>query len=326
MQKRSSQHFYDQAWFWDMLIILLLIVSAASSHWLFFLLQKPHDALITIGLGTFFAVMSIGFLLTFYGSFIEPKLLRIKHQQIAIKNAPTLRIAIASDFHVGPYKKAAFVKHVVERINGLKPDVIFLVGDFLDNEKSNLSDLKPLKNLKAPKGIFAVTGNHDAGMYLDIHKRPYQTVDRTKELEAMLEPMGIHFLKNEHTILEIEKKKIAIAGIDDAFMEECDLEGAIADIPKNIPIILLSHNPDIIRDSLSKTCDLIISGHTHGGQIRLPFIGPLCPMPIRIPKKYDQGLFKMNKNCTLFITHGLGETWARARLFCVPEIVVVEIR
>ena len=325
MHQLKNRHFYDQPFFWDALIVLLLIFSAYSGYWSFVTLQVPHGFVATTMLWISFWVMTIGFILTFYGSYIEPRFLVINHQEITIKNAPPLRIVLASDFHAGTYRHASSIKRIVARINALKPDLIFLLGDFLDDERSALSDLKPLKHLRAGRGIFAVTGNHDAGCYLDLHQHPYCTVDRTKEVEKLLEPMGIHFLQNEHTILEVDGKKIAIAGIDDAFMKECDLKNAIVDIPKNTPIILLSHNPDIIRDPLSKTCNLIVSGHTHGGQIRLPFIGPLGPIPTRISRKYDQGLFKLNKNCTLFISHGLGETWARARLFCVPEIVVMEV-
>ena len=170
-----------------------------------------------------------------------------------------------------------------------------------------------------------MTGNHDAGCYLDIHQQAYKTVDRTKALEDFLEPKGIRFLKNQHVVVTLHSQKIAIVGVDDAFMQECNLEKALHNIPTHTPRILLSHNPDIIRDPLSHDCDLIVSGHTHGGQIRLPFIGALGPIPTRISKKYDQGSFKLNKKCTLFITHGIGETWARARLFCPPEIVCMEI-
>lgn len=325
MQQRTHQHFYDQPWFWDILIVLVLLISATMSLLSYRALQLPHSWVVNEALGILFIMMTVGFCLTFYGSFIEPERLIIKHQKITIKNAPKLRIVVASDFHVGPYKQIVFMKRVVDRINALEPDIVFLMGDFIDNENSLVEHLSPLRNLHAKIGVFAITGNHDAGCYLDIQQQPYQTVDRTKEVRDFLEPMGIHFLQNEHTVLMSGKKSIAIAGTEDAFSKHCDLKSAIADIPQNVPCILLSHNPDIIRDPLSNRCNLILSGHTHGGQIRLPFIGPLGPIPTRISKIYDQGLFKLNKNCTLFITHGLGETWARARLFCPPEIVAMEI-
>lgn len=325
MIRRSDHHFYDKPWFWDAMIALLLIGSAFVT---FLSLQAVDDVshpLARIALLALIIVMVIGFGLTFYGSFVEPKRLVVRKENIMIPNAPRLRIVMASDFHVGPYKGKAFMQKVVEAINAQNPDMIFLLGDFIDTERSSLEDLEPLKYLKATHGIFAIVGNHDAGHYLTLDRTPYVTVDRTEDVKSVLEAMNITFLRNEHRLLTLDHGTICIAGTDDSFMKSCSLIDTFKHIHIDTPIILLSHNPDIINDHLYQRSDVILSGHTHGGQIRLPFIGPLGPMPTRIARRIDQGWFTLKSKTKLFITHGCGETWARARLFCPPEIVVLEV-
>lgn len=325
MKKLRSHHFYDQPWFWDALIIVLIGFSLWSSFWFWDALKLDHNAGVSTLLWILFAVMAVGCALTIYGSFIEPLLLIIHRKKIQIQNAPALRIAIASDFHVGAYNGKEFIERIAKRINSLKPDMIFLLGDFIESEESSIEELAPLKMLTAPHGVFAITGNHDAGHYMTWDRIPYTTIDRTEDIRALLTSMKITFLRNKHVILKIGKQEIAIAGTDDSFMESCDLDATLKNIPESTPIILLSHNPDIINDPHHERCDLIVSGHTHGGQLRLPFIGALGPIPTRIARKFDQGLFQLTEKTKLFITHGLGETWARARLFCPPEIVLLDI-
>lgn len=302
--------------FWENLLWVLLTSSLALCI-LFWMLQWWIST----------ALVACIFLVMVYGSFLEPQRIILNKKSIHIKDAPHLRVAIASDFHTGAYKDARFVRRVVDRINALQPDLILLPGDFLDDADSPLENLEPLKNLKAPHGVFAVIGNHDAGTYRRWGKGDiFTTTDRSREVQDTLQGMGIIVLRNAHRILIIDGKTLAIAGTDDAWMESCDLQGAFAGIPGNTPIILLTHSPDAILNEKSLRADLIISGHTHGGQIRLPFIGAIGPIPDHLGRKYDHGLFGLENDCQLYITHGVGETGVRARLCCPPEIVVLSIR
>ena len=107
---------------------------------------------------------------------------------------------------------------------------------------------------------------------------------------------------------------------------EDNIGAALDGIADDLPIILLSHNPSVINQNDSLQADLIVSGHTHGGQIRLPGIGPLGGVPTDIDQKYDQGTFAINNHTTLAITRGLGESSPRARLFAWPEILLLETK
>ncbi len=298
--------------FWDMLIALMMLASLAVF---------VYGGMIGwLGL--------IAFAVLIYGSFIEPRMITVNKKSIQIKGLHNLTIAVIADQHVGPFKGEAYMRRVVKKTNTLKPDLILLPGDFIYDHVSDIHALNPLKDLRAPLGIFAVLGNHDTGHMLDRGRgafMPYRTPDSSTDVITLLKSMNIPVLRNEHRILRHAGQTFALAGTDHTLMESCDLEQSLQGIPEKIPVILLSHIPDIILNDAFKRASLIISGHTHGGQIRLPFIGALYPIPDLLGNKFDQGLFDLGEDRILAITHGVGETLARARLFCPPEILAIHI-
>lgn len=303
--------------FWDTLIallcialILLMIVSAMS------LSSQPVSVL---GIMAGYA----GLVIILYGSFLEPKRIKLNTKSIHI-DAPHLRIAVIADLHVGPYKRSSYLERVVKDANALEPDLIFLVGDFLFDHTSDIAHLDPLRDLQAAHGIFAVLGNHDSGHHL-LHGKHYQTLDRSDEVASFLEERGITMLRNSSKRLMIDDIAFRVAGIDDIWMPSFDLDAAFDGADEHEPVILLAHNPDVISDTRSHKASLIVSGHTHGGQIRLPFIGSIYPIPTLLGRAYDQGIFSINDRTMLAITHGIGETQTRARLFCPPEILLLSL-
>jgi predicted MPP superfamily phosphohydrolase len=104
-----------------------------------------------------------------------------------------------------------------------------------------------------------------------------------------------------------------------------DLSTTLKEVKDTHPLILLSHNPDVILRDEHKRAALIISGHTHGGQFRLPLIGAIAPIPNELGRRYDRGIFTLDNGVILAITQGMGETMARARIFCPPEILMLKI-
>jgi len=295
---------------WDVFIVMLV---------LFFLgaMKLVAHPLLDI-------LAAIGALTIVYGSFIEPRRIHLNKKSIRIPGLPAMKIILIADFHCGPFKKARYLKRVVEKANALKPDLILLPGDFVYDHDSNLDDLEPLKNLKARYGMYATLGNHDSGHHLLNNKIHYQTRDISENITEYVRELGITILRNESLMISIDGKKIAIAGIDDLWMESADLEKTLQHVA-DAPVILLSHNPDVILHDRNTRASLIVSGHTHGGQVRLPFIGSIYPIPDRLGRSYDQGIFHLSDKTTLAVTHGIGETMARARLFCPPEILVLNI-
>lgn len=267
----------------------------------------------------------LGFLTLTWGTFIEPRTLVITREKVSFPYPQPLRIAVLSDQHVGPYSSKAFMEKIVARTNAERPDVVFLVGDYIHSADSALDDLQPLQDLEAPMGVYAVLGNHDVGMYrLYDTAGPFAKQSRAEDVTAYLEKLDITMLRNEHTVIPTSRGPVAVAGIDDLWTGHADLEAAMEDIPLNAPVILLSHNPDVIQEERSSTAHLILAGHTHGGQIRLPLLGPVPSIPTHLGKAYDQGIFHVDSDTTLAITRGTGQSGPRARLFAPPEILILE--
>jgi len=259
-----------------------------------------------------------------YMRYVEPQILTHTRYPLRLP-LPTMRIAIVTDFHAKPTKGARFFQRVVNAVQASSPDLILLGGDLLDQLDSSLEALEPLRQLRAPLGVYSVLGNHDTGAMDPNITEPLPMHPLTEKLVAHLENFGIAMLQNRHVVLTHNGRSFALAGIGDIWSKHHDLELALKNVPADLPVLLLSHNPDIAADPLSKRACLIVSGHTHGGQFRLPFYGPLPNLRTVIGKKFDQGLFPVWESTTLLISRGVGEALTQARLLAWPEVVTVDI-
>ncbi len=266
------------------------------------------------------------FFLTAYGTFVEPKLLTVTQASVPLRTDRPLRIVLLADLHVGAYVQASDTERVVRRVNGLFPDLILIAGDFVasDNlDARTFSSLSPLKDLRSSYGTFAVLGNHDHGVYrtfFGVYRAPE---DRSETIAEFLRSLNMTVLVNASENVTVGTDTVTIAGVDDAWSGKADLLRTLQERPAGVPTILLSHNPDVILDPLSREADLIVSGHTHGGQIRLPWIGSLATLPTRLGPAFDQGIFALGRERTLVITRGIGELGPRARLFAPPQIMLL---
>lgn len=266
-----------------------------------------------------------GALLTAYGSFVEPQIIVVNSHTVTHPLGQNMRIAVISDLHVGPYKHAAFVQKTVDAVNATLPDMVLLPGDFILGESPDLSALAALQDLRAPLGVFGVLGNHDMGEFETLFGERYTKKNRGEEVATSLAKYGVRMLRNDHVIIPVPDGVVAVAGVDDIWTGHADISQSLSGIPDGAYVILLSHNPSIIDDSAIAPAHLIVSGHTHGGQLRLPLIGPLARIPVSIGQEFDEGMFPLQNGGTLAITRGVGESSARARLFAWPEVMVVEI-
>lgn len=264
----------------------------------------------------------IGFFTVLYGAFVEPQIIVTTHHSVAFPARQPLTIAVISDLHVGPFKGKRFVERVVKKVNATKPDLVFIPGDFLYTSEAKLEDLAPLGNIHASFGIYAVIGNHDLGNIGENGGTRYKNA--SDAIEKYLADMHIITLRGTSAIVHMPGGDIAIAGMDDPLFRNYELTQTLASVPKDMPLILLSHSPDIILNDQSKRAQLIVTGHTHGGQIRLPFMGPLAKIPDRLGRQYDQGIFTIDADTTLAITRGVGESGVRARLFAWPEVMILD--
>lgn len=312
---------------WDLLLVIAMTAPAAVAllcH--FWIRQHPKSRwwsrlpLRLIGL-----VCALGTLCVAYGSFIEPQIIVVSRYQVPFPTQKPLKIALLSDLHVGPYKGAAFVRRLVDETNAQLPDMVLIAGDLIADETSDLSGLAPLQALSAPLGVFAVTGNHDAGRFMQLDMvTPLARSDRSDAVSETLESLGLRVLRNENVTVRLGDESISIAGVDDIWSGHSSLDRALAGVPAERPLILLAHQPDVILDTLSTRADLVATGHTHGGQIRLPWYGAFGPMPSRIGRQYDQGVFTVGNDTELAISRGAGESILRSRFFAWPEVMLLQ--
>lgn len=254
--------------------------------------------------------------------FIEPNIYHISHHSLKVPFLPKalngLKIVHLSDLHYKPDKDEDLLSTVVEKVNHINPDLIILTGDYVDIDKSGIDPmLEHLAKLKSKHGILACMGNHD-GWVNDGDGEYYKT---------RFEKNGIQFLINENTALRINNEKLYIAATDFIWGGNPNPIATLKGISKGAPLITMVHEPDYFDTMLEhRENHLQLSGHTHGGQCRVPFIN-YAPKKVKFGKKYIYGEYlKEAKNSSVFVTKGLGTTSIRVRFSCLPEIALHTIQ
>jgi len=264
-----------------------------------------------------FAVFFMAGVLYIYARFVEPNLLVVKYENIKSsrisEDAPGLKIVQFSDTHISEYFDLRDLKKIAEKINEENPDIVVFTGDLIDEynsyeNKENISEIwEILGSIDAPLGKSAVYGNHDYGGGAE---RIYGKI---------MEESGFVILKNEN--VELEDYNINIAGMDDAIfgVSERDRLAGLAD--EGSYNILLSHEPDVVDYMLEYNIDLFLAGHSHGGQVNLPFVNVLPPLG----EKYKAGMysFKNYRQTLLYANIGLGTTKIPLRFMAPPELTVL---
>jgi uncharacterized protein len=265
-----------------------------------------------LGIAGTFGLLGTGI----YSFAIERFWLDIREVRIVLAHLPRsfsgLRIVLLSDIHFGFFYFAKNFSHVIDEINGLRPDVICFTGDLIDSETC-LGSLEPaipfLTRLQAPLGKFAVLGNHD-----------YRS--GIKHVIRGLKSGGFQVLQNQHAVLQKANERIYLIGLDDVLEGKPNLLTAMKGIPETACNILLVHEPDYACYTRKFPIDLQLSGHSHGGQVRVPFIWPFFTS--RMGKKYVSGLYKTG-NLRVYTNRGLGTTTLPLRFLCRPEITVITL-
>jgi len=229
---------------------------------------------------------------------------------LAIKNLhPNLEgftIVQITDVHLYPMTQPDLIEKSVIMANGLNPDLVVLTGDYVWQELDAIDELAPiLAGLNAKYGVFSTLGNHDYWLDADV-------------ITAAMESAGLPVLINQGLSIQHGKGTIYIAGLDDGWSGKPDLNKTLDRADPTEPVILLCHEPDLAdRYSLDGRVNVQLSGHTHGGQIRIPGIGALI-LPY-LGRKYDLGLYRVN-DMLLYTNRGLGVISEPVRLNCPPEI------
>ncbi len=268
----------------------------------------------------------IGWILLFDMFIIEPYSIRVREENLIVNKLPSeLKVAVISDFHLRPFKNYPLIDMAANKLNQIKPDIIIIAGDFLfyDHLGWYKNDLANFKKISLIAPTFAVLGNHDYGLADMQHTIVFN--DQHKGISSILENAGIKILQDAKIKMNISGKEFWLVGFDEYWNLKSQPSKALTGLNDNLLKICASHNPDIAYLPETKILDILVSGHTHGGQIRLPFIGPLVDAQTLFPKQ-DYGKLVTNHEPKILNTSGIGESGLPIRFFDWPEIVILNIK
>jgi uncharacterized protein len=251
-----------------------------------------------------------------YARLIEPYSYWISETDVFIRDLPerfeNFRITQLTDIHHSRILDIDQVRRVVALAQQTKPDMFVLTGDYTTTYRRFIEPCaEALRSLSAPEGVWAVLGNHD-------HYTDPELTTRA------LQRQKIAVMNNVHTTLQRGPDALQLAGIDDWTWNAVDWSAAFAGLQQTAPTILLSHQPGVLDLDQTREVALILSGHTHGGQVRFPFVGA----PARYATndlKYDRGLFRRGTT-QLYVSSGTGVIGLPVRLGTRPEIAVLRLK
>ncbi|WJH32284.1 metallophosphoesterase [Paenibacillus sp. CC-CFT747] len=251
-----------------------------------------------------------------YGVFGERYWIQIQKIKLAPGRLPAafhgMRVVQFSDTHLGKYYSVNRLAHMAELVQRQKPDLICFTGDLFDSQygRVNPGIIPILSRLKAELGKFAVLGNHDMRLGAD-------------SVRDVLEKADFTVLVNGNRPVGKGGERFRVAGVDEMIYGQPDLKKALIGAKQEEFVLLLCHEPDFADTAMKFSVDLQLSGHSHGGQIRIPGIGSLFTP--ELGQKYSIGLYSFEeKGFHVYTNRGIGTTLFPIRLHCRPEITVFE--
>jgi hypothetical protein len=256
-----------------------------------------------------------------YAVTVEPTWLEVNEIELPIRDLPAsfsgLRVAHLTDFHGGHQISTPYLDETVDLTHAQNPDLIVLTGDYIHKGDVHIErTAAALSRLRAPLGVFAVLGNHDYSVRNSLGVRRYPDL-HVKVADALSE-RGIRVLRNESVALRRQGDAIQLVGIEDLWSGVCDPMAALGGVGADAPRLVLAHNPLTIEKIRSQRCDLMLCGHTHGGQVMLPGVGRLALSPRG--RRFAAGLYQVGSSY-LYVNKGVG-FGLRIRYRVRPEVAV----
>lgn len=251
-----------------------------------------------------------------YPIFIERYIILTNTYRIAVPELPEafngFRIVHLTDLHYGPLVPLSLIRHVVNRANQIPRDITVCTGDYVHerNATDQIDTVWPeLARLEAPMGVFSILGNHDH--WADTNRSDYWLKQTGQDL------------RHKTACIERNGQRLWLAGTGDLWEDKKPLDPLLEAIPDTDCRIVLAHNPDTADTAFLKRVDLMLCGHTHGGQVSIPFLGtPMLPVK---NKNYNSGLKTSARGVRIFISRGIGWAILPVRFNCMPEIAVLEL-
>jgi uncharacterized protein len=254
--------------------------------------------------------------LAFYGVWVRRRWVRVRTIDVAIAGLGPgfdgYRVAQLSDLHIGGLWPRGRAQRWADRVNRLDADLIALTGDYVTSGTAFHADIVAvLSSMRAKDGAVAVMGNHDY-------------FGDGEPLISMLRERGVVVLRNEHMTIERAGDRITIAGVDDTWTRRADVARALRGRDEAAPLIALAHDPRLFPELAQGGARLVLSGHTHWGQVALPFLSTRVNLS-RLSYRYHAGIYHSG-DATLYVNPGLGTTGPPIRLGAPPEITVLRLR
>ncbi len=267
-----------------------------------------------------------GVIFVVYVRYVEPARLEVTENRVPLGDLPTalqdLRIVHLSDFHCHNDEAIAWSSREAVRLAMHQdPDMIVISGDMFETCEVAAKCAGQLEGLEAPLGVWAVPGNHDRA-----RSDPFAGLEAPPEdvetLREVLHDIGITLLANENRVIDVNGARVAIAGADEFAFGRDDVGMALRGTAGADLVILIFHTPDLLDDAAADSADLVLCGHTHGGQIRLPWIGTPWA-PVWRDRRRSSGLLRAGRQLC-YVSRGVASA-TRARFGCRPEVAVLTL-
>jgi predicted MPP superfamily phosphohydrolase len=260
-----------------------------------------------------------------YGYRIEPTWLELNQHDIPVSNLPEqfrgFRIVQLSDFHCSRQVTPLYLAEAVELAQAQRPDAVVLTGDFVHKGYKYVERVAAtLGRLSAESGVYAVLGNHDFSVRNSLGFRRFRHLHRS--VASALMARGIRVLRNERVPLKREAAVLHLIGVEDLWSRACDLDQAFAGLSPDVPVVALAHNPRTAELLGGRRCDLMLSGHTHGGQVNLPGLGR--PTLSKQARRFAAGLYRYG-DTYVYVNKGVGFGF-RFRFGVRPEVAVLTLQ
>jgi predicted MPP superfamily phosphohydrolase len=231
------------------------------------------------------------------------------------------RVVQLSDLHCSAKVGPGFIDEAIDLALAERPDVVVVTGDFIHHGFRHIPQAAAhVRRLTAPHGVFAVLGNHDYSIRNALGLRRYRHLHRA--VADALAAEGVRVLRNETVPLERGGSALDLIGVDDLWSRTCDLDRALAACDSARPRVVLAHNPRTVEYLGGRRCDLMLSGHTHGGQVDLPRLGRVVLGPKA--RRFAAGMYEL-AGTYLYVNKGVGFGW-RLRYNVRPEVAVLTLR
>lgn len=272
----------------------------------------PASAFGSVSLGVYGVFVA----LAAYGVWVRRHWVVTRRVTLAVRDLPPafdgVRIAHLSDLHIGGFMPRSVGERWVRMTNRERPDLVAVTGDLVTSGTAFHQDIADvLGQLEAPLGTFVSMGNHDY-------------FGDGEPLITLMRERGVRVLRNASTVVERGGGRLRVAGVDDTWTRRADLDQALGGAEPGVPTVLLAHDPDLFPAAVARGADVVLSGHTHAGQVAVPFLARRLNLS-RLRHQYTYGVYHEG-DASLYVHAGLGITGPPVRLGAAPEIVLITLR